>query len=59
MVMAVLWGFISSQLLQKIAMLFLEDMKLMQEGKLDVRSIEKLSQMGSKGSFKSLSLLIF
>ena len=50
MVMMVLWGHISPQLLQKVMALFSEDLKLYEEGVLDVNGIEKLGGIGSNGS---------
>ena len=47
--MMTLWGHISPQLLQKVMLLMQHDMKLLQEGKLDVTGIENLADMGSKG----------
>jgi len=50
MVMMVLWGHISPQLLQKVMALFHADLLLHKEGQLDTNGIEKLKGLGSKGS---------
>ena len=49
--MMVLWGLISPQLLQKVMSLYKADLKLLAEGKLDVKGIDKLAGMGSNGSY--------
>ena len=46
MVMMVLWGFISPQLLQKVMSLYLADLKLLETGCLDISGIQKLAKMG-------------
>ena len=51
MVMMVLWGCISPQLLQKVMSLYLADLKLLEEGCLDVNGIQKLAKMGSNGTY--------
>ena len=51
MVMMVLWGCISPQLLQKVMSLYLADLKLLEEGCLDVHGIQKLAKMGSNGTY--------
>ena len=51
MVMMVLWGHISPQLLQKIMQLFQEDLQLFKAGNLKVDGIDKLAGLGSKGMF--------
>ena len=50
MVMMVLWGLISAQLLQKVMALYKADLELLKAGKLDVSGIDKLASMGSSGS---------
>ena len=50
MVMMVLWGLISPQLLQKVMALFLDDLKLYNEGLLDVSGVHKMAGIGSKGA---------
>ena len=49
--MMVLWGLISPQLLQKVMSLYKADLKLLAEGKLDVKGIDKLAGIGSNGSY--------
>jgi len=49
MVMMVLWGHISPQLLQKVMGLFSDDLRLHKAGTLDVSGIDKLRDIGSKG----------
>jgi len=49
MVMMVLWGHISPQLMQKVMALMSADLKLHSEGLLDVNGIEKLGGIGQKG----------
>ena len=51
MVMMVLWGQISPQLLQKVMALMSADLKLHKDGLLDVDSIDKLGDIGSKGAY--------
>ena len=51
MVMMLLWGHISPQLLQKVMALMHDDLLLYKEGKLDVNGIEKLKGIGSKGIY--------
>ena len=53
MVMMVLWGFISPQLLQKVMSLYLADLKLLEAGCLDVSGIQKLAKMGTNGTFSN------
>ena len=53
MVMLVLWGFISPQLLQKVMSLYLADLKLLEAGCLDVSGIQKLAKMGTNGTFSN------
>jgi len=50
MVMMVLWGHISPQLMQKVMALMSADLKLHSEGLLDVNGIEKLRGHLAKGS---------
>ena len=50
MVMMVLWGLVSPQLLQKVMALYQADLKLLEEGKLDLKGIEKLAKLGSHGT---------
>jgi len=50
MVMMVLWGHISPQLLQKVMALMHDDLQLYKAGLLDVNGIDKLRGIGSKGS---------
>ena len=49
MVMQVLWGHINPQLMQKPMALMTDDLKLHDDGLLDVNSIDKLAGIGSKG----------
>ena len=49
MVMMVLWGLVSPQLLQKVMALYQADLKLLEEGKLDLKGIEKLAKLGTSG----------
>ena len=49
MVMMVLWGLITPQLLNKVMLLLVKDLELLQAGKLDVSGIHKLAKMGSSG----------
>jgi hypothetical protein len=49
MVMMVLWGHISPQLLQKVMALFRDDLKLYKEGHLDLNGIDQLEGIGNKG----------
>ena len=51
MVMMVLWGHISPQLLQKVMSLYLADLGLHDAGCLDVNGIRKLAKMGSDGIY--------
>ena len=51
MVMMVLWGHISPQLLQKVMALMSADLQLHKDGRLDVNSIDKLGGIGSKGAY--------
>jgi hypothetical protein len=50
MVMMVLWGHISPQLLQKVMKLMRDDLELFKQGKLDVNGIDKLKNLGTTGS---------
>ena len=50
MVMMLLWGHISPQLLQKVMMLMKQDLKLMEQGLLDLNGIDKLAGLGTNGS---------
>ena len=50
MVMMVLWGLVSPQLLQKVMALYQADLKLLEEGKLDLNGIEKLAKIGTNGT---------
>ena len=49
MVMMVLWGHISPQMLQKVMALMSADLKLHKDDLLDVNSIDRLGGIGSKG----------
>ena len=49
MVMMVLWGLITPQLLNKVMLLLVKDLELLEAGKLDVSGIHKLAGLGSKG----------
>ena len=49
MVMMVLWGLISPQLLNKVMLLLVKDLELLQAVKLDVSGIRKLAKLGSSG----------
>ena len=51
MVMMVLWGHISPQLLQKVMSLYLADLQLHKAGCLDVNGVQKLAKMGSSGTY--------
>ena len=51
--MMVLWGLISPQLLQKVMSLYKADLKLLEEGCLDLNGIDKLAKMGSNGSHEN------
>ncbi len=51
MVMMVLWGHISPQLLQKVMSKLQADLKLYKEGSLDVNGIDKLAGLGSTGAY--------
>ena len=51
MVMTVLWGHMSPQLVQKVMSLYKADLKLLAEGCLDLNSIDELAAMGSNGSY--------
>ena len=51
MVMMLLWGHISPQLLQKVMALMSADLQLHKDGRLDVNSIDKLGGIGSKGTY--------
>ena len=51
MVMMVLWGLISPQLMQKVMSLYKADLKLLAEGRLNVDGIEKLAKLGSNGTY--------
>ena len=51
MVMMVLWGHISPQLMQKLMAKMSDDLKLHKDGRLDVNSIDKLGGIGSKGAY--------
>ena len=50
MVMMVLWGLISPQLLQKVMLLYKADLELLEAGKLDVSGIHKMAGLGSNGT---------
>ena len=50
MVMMVLWGHISPQLLQKVMALFRHDLNLFKEDLLDVNGIDRLAGIGNKGA---------
>ena len=50
MVMMVLWGHISPQLLQKVMALFRADLKLHKESCLDLNGIDHLEGIGTKGA---------
>ena len=50
MVMMVLWGLVSPQLLQKVMALYAADLKLLEAGKLDLNGIEKLAKIGTNGT---------
>ena len=49
MVMMVLWGLISPQLLQKVMLLYKADLELLEAGKLDVSGIHKMAGLGGNG----------
>ena len=49
MVMMVLWGHISPQLLQKVMKMMQQDLKVFQEGNLDTNAIDKLAKLGTGG----------
>ena len=49
LVMMVLWGHISPQMLQKVMALMSADLKLHKDDLLDVNSIDRLGGIGSKG----------
>ena len=51
MVMMVLWGLISPQLLQKVMLLYKADLELLEAGKLDVSGIHKMAKLGCSGRF--------
>ncbi len=51
MVMMVVWGHISPQLMQKLMAKMSDDLKLHKDGHLDVDSIDKLGGIGSKGAY--------
>ena len=51
MVMQLLWGHISPQMLQKVMALMSADLQLHKEDLLDVNSIDKLAGIGSKGTY--------
>ena len=50
MVMMVLWGHISPQLLQKVMALMSADLKLHKDGLLDVHFLDRLGGIDSKGA---------
>ena len=50
MVMMVLWGLISPQLLQKVMLLYKADLELLEAGKLDVSGIHKMAELGGNGT---------
>ena len=50
MVMMVLWGLITPQLLNKVMLLLVKDLELLQAGKLDVSGIHKMARLGSNGN---------
>ena len=51
MVMMVLWGHISPQLLQKVMKLMQADLQLFKEGNLDTNGIDNLAKLGSSGAY--------
>ena len=51
MVVMVLWGLVSPQLLQKVMALYKADLELLEAGKLDISSIHKLAGLASHGRF--------
>ena len=51
MVMMVLWGHLSPQLLQKVMLLYKADLKLLAEGCLDLKGVDALAKMGSNGTY--------
>ena len=55
MVMMVLWGLISAQLLQKVMALYKADLELLKAGKLDVSGIHKLASTGTDGRHPEMS----
>ena len=50
MVMMVLWGLITPQLLNKVMLLLVKDLELLEAGKLDVSGIHKMASLGSNGT---------
>ena len=50
MVMMVLWGLVSPQLLQKIMALYIADLELLEAGRLDVSGIHKMARLGDHGN---------
>ena len=50
MVMMVLWGLVSPQLLQKVMALYKADLELLEAGRLDVSGIHKMARLGCNGS---------
>jgi len=53
MVMMVLWGHLSPQLLQKVMFLYKADLKLLEEGCLDLKGVDALAKMGSNGHYSN------
>ena len=49
MVMMVLWGLVSPQLLQKVMALYKADLELLEAGRLDVSGIHKMAKLGDHG----------
>jgi len=49
MVMMVLWGLVSPQLLQRVMALYKADLELLEAGKLDVSGIHKMAGLGGHG----------
>lgn len=53
LVMMVLWGHITPQLLQKVLSLLKSDLQLFEEGRLDTNHIDKLAWLGSDGDYSN------
>ena len=49
MVMMVLWGLVSPQLLQRVMALYKADLELLEAGKLDVSGIHRMAGLGCNG----------